>query len=229
MKNLGKFFAIAAISTAVVACNNAPEADVEAKEAVEVDEKQTADANATYVLDTEGDEIMWVGYKTYADRSHNGALQVKEGEFKTADGEIVGGKFVIDMNAISNEDLPEEGEFNKEKLIGHLKSEDFFHTEQYPTATFEITAVKEAPADNEDGATHMVSGNLTMRGNTKNITIPAMIEMEGDEIEVETPEFVIDRTNWEVMYGSKNLEGLAKDQLIDNNIKLRLDLTAKKS
>ena len=224
MKYLSKFFALALMAGAV-ACNNAPEADVEASDAVEVEEKQ---GSATYEVSTEGDEIEWIGFKTYADRTHNGAIQVKEGKFKLEGGEIVGGKFVIDMTSVSNEDLPEEGEFNKERLINHLKSEDFFHTAEYPTATFEITEVKEAKEGNEKGATHMVSGNLTMRGNTKNITIPAMIEMDDNRIMMETPEFVIDRTQWEVEALSTSIDGLAKEQLVDNNIKLKVNLEAKK-
>lgn len=228
---LRNFFSLAAVSVALVACNEAPEADVETREAEEVNEMESHTA-ATYALNTEGDEIHWTGFKTYADRVHTGNIQVQDGQFKVEDGKIVGGTFTIDMNSITNEDLPEEGDFNKDKLIGHLKSEDFFYTEKYPTASFTITQVEEAPADAAEGVTHMVSGNLEMRGNTKNITIPAKIDMDDNSISVSTPEFVIDRTKWEVMYNSDKgakVESLAKEQLIDNNIKLELNLEADKS
>lgn len=229
MKNLGKFFALTAFGL-LVACNNAPEADVETSDAQEVDEMD-GEQTATYTVETEGDEIHWIGFKTYADTKHHGTLQVKDGKIMVENGGVTGGMFTIDLASIDDKDLPEDGDFNQAKLEGHLKSEDFFYVEKYPTATFTITSVKPAPADDKNGATHMVSGNLNMRGNEKNITIPANIKVDEDMVSVETPEFVIDRTQWEVMYNSDkgtNVKSLAKEQLIDNSIKLEIDLKAKK-
>lgn len=229
MKNFGKFFAIASFG-AIVACNNAPEADVEVTDSQEVTETASGQA-ASYNVQTDGDEIKWVGFKTYADTEHNGTLQVKDGTLKVENGQVVGGTFTIDMTTIDDQDLPEDGDFNQAKLEGHLKSEDFFHVEKYPTATFTITSVKEAGANNESGASHMVSGNLNMRGVEKNVTLPANINVGDETVSVETPEFVIDRTQWQVMYNAANgtnVESLAKEQLIDNNIKLEIDLEAKR-
>lgn len=224
MKNLGKFFALAALGFFAVSCQNNSGEAVEAKEAEEVSTPE--ETSATYVLNTEGDEIRWEGFKTYSDGRHVGTLQVTEGELITDNSEIVGGKFVIDMNSIYNEDLA-ENEDKHGKLTGHLKSADFFDVENHPTATFTVTSVTKAE-NAESGATHMISGNLKMRDQEKNITFPAMIDMNDNSIAVKTPEFTIDRTNWNVMYNSKNLESVAKDNLIDNNIKLKLDLTAEK-
>ncbi len=224
MKNLGKFFAMAAFGIFAVSCNNSGEA-VEANDAQEVSTPE--ETSATYIVSTEGDEIKWVGFKTFTESQHTGTMQVSEGKFETHNGEIVGGSFIVDMNSIYNEDLPAEGDYNKEKLVGHLKSPDFFDVANHPTATFTITGIT-AAENGENGVTHNISGNLKMRGNEKNITIPAKINMTDDMIELSTPEFTIDRTNWSVMYGSKNLESVAKDQLIDNNIKLVVDLKAAK-
>ncbi|HAD98613.1 MAG TPA: hypothetical protein DCG19_14475 [Cryomorphaceae bacterium] len=225
MKTLSKFFAFALISWTVASCGNAPEETVETKEAEEVAAPQ--ETAATYAMVTDGDEIMWEGYKTISGDSHTGTMQVTEGSFTVENGEVTGGSFTIDMNSIYNEDLPEEGDYNKAKLVGHLKSEDFFYVEKYPTATFTITSV--SPVEGKEGATHMVSGNLNMRGNEKNITFPAKIDVSGDKVSLTTPEFVIDRTNWEVMYLSANLASVAKDKAVDNNIKLQLNVEAQKA
>lgn len=223
MKTLSKFIP-AVVALAAVACNNAPEADVEASDAQDVEE---VEATATYALVTDGDEISWEGYKTYADGAHQGTIQVQEGEFSVEGADIVGGTFIIDMNSIDNKDLAENAEY-KAKLEGHLKSADFFHTEQFPTATFTVTKVEES-ATAENGATHKISGNLKMRDQEKNITIPATINVTDETVTVSTPEFVIDRTNWGVEYASEtSIEGLAKENAISDNIKLKLDLTAKK-
>src|SRR5690606_17976060 len=139
---------------------------------------------------------------------------------------VVGGSFVIDMKSISNEDLPAEGDYNKAKLIGHLESADFFDVANHPTATFTITKVEAATGGE---ASHVVSGNLNMRGTEKNITFPANITVQDDVVTLTTPEFVIDRTQWNVTYGSVNLESVAKDKAIDNNIKLIVDLKASKA
>ena len=229
MKNLRKFFTLSALVGMTFACNQAPEADVQASEAQDVETTEPTEATVAYTVNTEGDEIHWVGFKTYSETVHNGEIQVSEGNFTVENGEITGGSFTIDMMSITNNDLPEEGDYNQARLIGHLQSEDFFHAEMYPTATFTVTDVAVAPADNEKGATHMISGNLEMRGNTKNITIPAMVEMTEDAISLKTPEFVIDRTQWEVQALSTSIEGLAKENLVDNNIKLEINLTANRS
>ena len=215
---------------AAVACNNsAPEETVETTEAKDVEQTEMAEAT-TYAVNTEGDEVMWYGYKTYADGSHEGTIQVSEGELEVEDGQLVGGTFTIDMSTIHSTDLAgEEDMYNK--LVGHLKSPDFFAVDSFPTAKFVITDVKEATADTT-GATHMISGNLTMRGITKNITIPATVEMGDNMISLNTPEFVIDRSKWNVRFRSTSFAefaDIAKDKAIDNNIKLEVDLKAKKA
>ncbi len=224
MKNLGKFFAIAAFGFFAASCSNTGEA-VEANEAQEVITPE--ETSATYVVSTEGDEVKWVGFKTITGDQHNGTIQVTEGSFDTHNGEIVGGSFVIDMNSIANEDLPEEGDYNRAKLVGHLTSPDFFDVANHPTATFTITGIT-AVENGENGATHNISGNLKLKGEEKNITFPATVTMTDDMISLQTPEFTIDRTNWNVMYGSASLESVAKDKAIDNNIKLVIDLKAAK-
>jgi polyisoprenoid-binding protein YceI len=227
MNNLNRFFTLAIAASFAVACNNAPTETVETKEAEEVIEVE--ETEAVYALQTEGDEVMWEGYKIVGSDSHVGTIQVAEGSFQTKGGNIVGGSFVIDMNSIKNNDLPEEGDYNQAKLVGHLMSPDFFAVEEFPTATFTVTSV-EAVEGSEAGITHNIMGNLKMRGNEKNITIPAMVSMENDMIMVKTPEFVIDRTEWNVQYGSNTINtSLAKDKAIADNIKLKLNLAAKKS
>ncbi len=223
MSNVNKFFTFAIAATFAVACNNAPTETVETTEAEEVVEMET---EATYALVTEGDEVMWEGYKIVGDDSHTGTLQIQEGNFMTKDGNIVGGSFIIDMNSLTNTDL--ENEEEKAKLVGHLKSDDFFAVEKHPTATFTVTGI-EVVEGSEQGITHNIMGNLKMRDMEKNITVPAMVTMENDMIMVKTPEFVIDRTQWGVQYGSSTINTqMAKDKAIADNLKLKLDLKAKK-
>lgn len=216
-----------AVSTLLVACNsNSPKANVEAKEAEKV--AKSNDKAKTYQLVEKGDEIYWRGFKTYADGSHHGTLQVKDGQFVVEDGKLMAGTFVMDMNSIHSVDLADKKEMYG-KLVGHLKSNDFFAVDSFPTAKFSITEVKTAPESDTTNATHHISGNLTMRGITKNITIPAKVEMKDGMISFVTPEFVIDRSQWNVRFRSTSFAefaDIAKEKAIDNSIELKIDLAA---
>lgn len=205
----------------LAACgSSAPEQTVETTDAQAVQEVAEA---ATVPAMAEASTINWVGFKTYDDGRHNGTVAIKNGEFQIKGEELVGGSFTIDMNSIACMDLT-DAEYNG-KLVGHLKSDDFFGVETNPEAKFEIVSVAaNDTADTTTTASHTVTGNLTLRGVTKAITVPANIKVSNGHVQVTTPEFAIDRKQWNVMYGSTGIEGLAKDKLIDDNILLSLDI-----
>jgi polyisoprenoid-binding protein YceI len=204
----------------LLACGQAPEGEkVTAGEAVATPTSNQAEA-ITLAIDTETSVINWTGAKLVG-KQHNGTIQLASGELKIANDQIVGGNFVIDMNSISNSDMEGGG---KERLEGHLMSDDFFSVATYPTATFEIAEVK-AIGDKPD-ATHEITGNLTMRGITKSIVIPANVSMSEAGVKAMTPAFTIDRTQWEVMYDAGVL-GTAKDDIINDEIGLTINLATR--
>ena len=228
MKNIKVYLGMAVLGASISACNQAPEVDTQSSAAVEV-ESNVSESTLNYAVNTESSDIRWVGYKTFGEAEHKGKIMMSEGVVMIEGDNVVGGDFVIDMSTISNEDLPVEGDFNQAKLIGHLSSPDFFYVEKFPTAKFTISKVEPAPADHAQGITHTLSGNLEMRGITKNITVPATVEINDNTLNLVTPEFVIDRTQWEVEALSTSISGLAKEHLVDDNIKLQIELTANRS
>lgn len=204
----------------LAACgSSAPEETVETTEAQEVQEVVEA---ATVAAKPDASTINWVGFNTYADGRHNGTVALKGGEFQLKGEELVGGSFTIDMTSIVCADIT-DAEKNG-NLIGHLMSDDFFAVETNPEGKFEIVSVKANDSAQEAGASHTVVGNLTLRGITKSITIPANIEVSNGSVQVTTPEFAIDRKEWNVMFRASTIEGVAKDKLIDDNILLSLDI-----
>lgn len=213
-----KITLFAAAGLFLAACNDAPKETVETRDTQEVEEVVEAVAADVNV---EASTIKWVGFNTYSDGRHNGQIDVKSGSFKLMGEEVVGGEFTIDMNTIKCLDLEDE-EYNG-KLVGHLMSEDFFDVANNPEATFVITKVSEATGEDAKGS-HVVEGNLTMRGQTNNITIPANITVNNGAVSVSTPEFAIDRKLWNVMFRSSGIEGVAKDKLIDDNILLEMEI-----
>lgn len=216
---INNIIAIAAATMTMVACNNAGEKEAATTEVQEVAENTEA---TTIAVSSDAGQIDWRGFKTNVDWGHDGAIQVTDGEFKVENGELVGGSFVIDMNTMTTSDY-EEGSEDYGKLIGHLMSDDFFSVATYPTAKFEITEVVENP---NGETTHIVKGNLTLKDATNNITIPANVKVGEGMVSFETPQFSIDRKKWNVMYASTGVEGVAKDQLIDDFILLSVNLTA---
>jgi polyisoprenoid-binding protein YceI len=202
-------------------CQTAPEADK-----ATATEQQTAAAatGETYTIDAAGSKIGWIGTKTGG--QHNGSFLLSEGSFTIADGNLTGGNFSIDVTSLSVEDLTGE---DKAKLEGHLKSGDFFLTDSFPTAKFEITGVEPFDASTGTsklaGATHTISGNLTLRGETRNVSFPAIVKIEGTGVSA-VADFNIDRTNWGLSYKGPNNPA---DWFIAKEVNLKLDVKAGKS
>lgn len=216
MKNL----MILALALFLVACGAAPEGEqVEAQDAVEAN--TPAAATNSLAVDTDASVINWVGAKFTGDQ-HNGTIQIAEGKLMTEGSNLVGGNFIIDMSTIKvTDETPEE---MKAKLVGHLTTGDFFEVEKYGKASFEITSVEVAQGNPD--ATHNITGNLTMKDITKSITIPATVSITEGGIAAKTPQFVIDRTQWGVTYGSTTA-GALKDKAIKDEIALQINLATK--
>ena len=104
--------------------------------------------------------IVWNGYKVTG--SHTGTIKLKSGALEFEGDKLTGGNFEIDMTSIVCTDL--EGEWN-EKLVGHLKSDDFFSVEKNPTASFVITQVVSRGKPGE----YKIVGDLTIKGNKQQI------------------------------------------------------------
>ena len=111
-------------------------------------------------IKVENSKVIWKGYKVTG--SHEGTIAIKSGHLNFNEDKLTGGAFVIDMSTISNTDL--EGEY-KGKLEGHLKSDDFFGVEKYPTASLIFTKVKSTGKNS-----YKVTGDLTIKGKTETIS-----------------------------------------------------------
>jgi len=158
-----------------------------------------------YEIDSEKSSIEWLGKKPTG--SHNGDIKLKKGSIKIDDnGMISGGNFIFDMETINCTDL--EGK-PKTNIEGHLKSGDFFNVEEFPEAYFEI---KEA--DDKK-----MSGVLTMKNNSNpivfNYTRTGPLEFKA--------EFKVDRTLYDIKYGSKSFFSDLGDKFIDDEIEIKLN------
>ncbi|PHI21443.1 hypothetical protein CEQ90_03325 [Lewinellaceae bacterium SD302] len=220
---LTSLFSLFLLAALMFACG--PEGEkVESSEALA--EAETTTAAAAYTVDPAMSIINWEGTKLVGG-GHEGTINISSGRIALANNNIVGGDFTVDMTSLANTDL--EAGNGKEKLEGHLKSGDFFNVEEYPTATFNVVSAQPVPAGNEGPATHQVTGNFTMKGQTRSIAIPVIVSMDGDMLKIASNDFVIDRTEWGVNYGADgSVADLAKDNIINDNVGLVLQIVAKK-
>jgi len=168
-------------------------------------------------VDTDSSQIAWVGKKVTG--QHNGVVNIKEGALEMEDGQVVGGSFVIDMTSIDVLDL--EGEY-KGKLMGHLRSDDFFSVEKYPTAKFVITSINESEATD---ATHFIAGDLTIKGISNKITFPANVTIVDGKANAKAS-FALDRTKWNVKYGSGSFFDGLGDKMIYDDFELTVNLSS---
>lgn len=209
------------------ACTQAPKADeAKVEEAKKEPTATAAPANTKRLVDAQKSKVTWVGTKPVG--QHQGTFNVKSGFATIADGKLAGGTVVIDLNSLT---VTDEGmdDGTKGQLAGHLKSPDFFETEKHPDAKFTITGVTDykAPADGEkallEGATHTVSGNLTLKGVTKNVSFPAVVDLGGDKLAMKA-NFNIDRSLWGLSYGNDESLG---DKFIRPTVNVGFDLVTK--
>jgi len=164
-------------------------------------------------VDTAASVVVWKGYKVTG--SHYGKVAIKSGNLDFNNGMLTGGSFDIDMNSITCDDLQGGG---AEKLVGHLKSDDFFGSAKYPTAKFVITKVV---SRGTPGA-YKIEGDLTIKNSTKAIRFLADIKEEGNK-SVATTKVTIDRSDYDVRFGS----GSFFDNLGDKTIYDEFDLDIK--
>ena len=155
------------------------------------------------LIDVENSKIKWVG-EELSGKNHYGSLKFKNGSLQLDSGKIISGNFAVDMNTINVEDL--QGG-SKQRLEGHLRSDDFFSVEKFSEAIFEINS---SAVVNEDGANQILSGNLTIKG----ITHPAKIEINDNW----AAKLVFDRSKYDVRFRSGNFFQNLGDKLIYDEI-----------
>ncbi len=151
--------------------------------------------------------VGFVGSKVTG--KHEGKFEKVTGSITLAGGKPEGGKIAIEVDVSSLKS-------DNEKLVGHLKSADFFDVAKFPKATFTSTEIK---AGGEKGATHTVSGELELHGAKKNISFPATITVSADSVSG-TAEFSISRKDFNIVYPGK------PDDLIRDDVVLKLALKA---
>lgn len=172
-----------------------------------------------YNVDTSETLLTWEGKGI--GKAHRGSISISSGLLTLKDGLPVSGKVAIDMNTITNTDI--ESEDSKARLIGHLKSDDFFSVESFPEVVFEVGEVHSGG----DGKMH-VNGNLTIKGITHPVEFMAEYSVKGNSATFKGI-IEVDRSLYDVRYGSDKFFDNLGNKTINNIFTLHFQLNAVKS
>jgi|TARA_B110000495_G_C22932556_1_gene545223 polyisoprenoid-binding protein YceI len=169
-------------------------------------------------VNIEASTVKWIGSKITS--SHEGDIKISSGKLVLEDGMLVGGEFVIDMTSMVCTDLkPNEG---GDKLVKHLKADDFFGVENHPTSNLKITNVSHVSASN-----YLITADLTIKGITHPVDFNADVKIN-NEAYLATATLVFDRTKYGIEYNSGSFFDNLGDYLILDDITLELFLLSVK-
>ena len=153
-------------------------------------------------IDLNQSVVKWTGNKIGG--SHNGEIKIKSGFFEFKGDDITNGIVEMDMNSITNSDLKNEA--SNQRLVGHLKSDDFFGVEKYPTATFQLVTASKFTSGKAT-----VSGSLTIKGQSENISFDVV-----KKDNTYTTQIKVDRSKFNVRYGSNSFFDNLGNRAIDD-------------
>ena len=161
----------------------------------------------TFTADASASKLTWKGYKVTGE--HAGTVGLKNGSLQIDHGTLKGGSFEVDMTSFTCTDL--QGEW-ADKLIGHLKSPDFFGSEANPTAKL---VIKKAIATDTKG-NYKIVADLTIKGTTKEVKFNTALA-QTEKQATATGKIVIDRSDFDIRYGSGSFfDGLGDKTIYDD-------------
>lgn len=215
---IGAALAFSVASVAMTGCNDPSKGVSKATSADPAATTTSLSAAATgatvgtvkFGFDQSASKVTWTGSKVTG--KHDGGFGTFKGTVDVVDGSPEKSKVDVQIEA---ESLTSD----TEKLTGHLKSPDFFDVKAHPKATFVSTEIKKG---GDKGASHTVTGNLTIKGITKTISFPATVALTGDTANVDA-EFAINRRDF-----SLNYAGMPND-LIRDEVVIKLVIRGKKA
>ena len=204
MKKLN-LFALGLVSIGLVSCTS---------ESTD-NEGENQGVSETYTLDTESSVITWTGdyFKGGEfDHNHVGVVLFNSGSISMAEGSIQSGNFELNMNSLDEPDAP-MGEEARMKFIGHLKSDDYFDVDNYPTATVTLTS---SSADK-------LIGTIKVKGIEMPFEAPANITVGDDAVKI-SGEFNLNFAP----FGMEGIGSEADPEYVSPNVAFKIALHLKK-
>lgn len=182
----------------------------------------TAPVNGTFSLNLEESRVEWLGRNLL--NKHFGTIALKSGHVTCTDGRLVGGDFVVDMNAMSCSDIDDSK--MSQILVNHLKSDDFFDVERHTEARFQIRQVEAVPGATRGLPNARISGELSLRGQFNPLVLFAVTGFDAEGRFAAQTAFAFDRTTWGSIYGSGKFFKNVGMHLVNDLIEVQVRLLA---
>lgn len=185
---------------------------------------EAAAEGGVYTIDSETSTVTWRAQKPLlSNYEDTGMIPVSDGQITVADQSITDGSITFNVGEITATETSNTSA-GVGRLTNHLRSDDFLDVEMYPTASFTITDT--APVATTTTETdYQLTGDLTIKGQTNEITFPAEVGMSDDNLVVRG-ETEIDRSEWEIRYGSDSFFDNLGDDVIADDVEITIDLVA---
>ncbi|NOT37407.1 MAG: YceI family protein [Saprospiraceae bacterium] len=168
-----------------------------------------------YKIDLTKSTFKWTGKKVTG--SHWGYVKFSAGTLSVENDKLVGGTFTVDMNSIDCQDT--KGEYG-DKLVGHLKSEDFFGVAKNPRSSLNIIS-----ATHKGGSDYDIVANLIIKGISNEISFPATVTIKKKTVTA-MANFNVNRTKFNIKYGSGSFFDNLGDKAIDDNFNVDVNIVA---
>jgi len=218
-------FAFAALTLFLTACGGKSTDESKTAEEQVVAEKQ----GEAYAVNLETSKVDWKAFHKGGFAPRWGTLAIKSGEVSLSGGELTAGDFVIDMQSLKVDPASvTEKDKKYTDLEAHLKNADFFDVEKNPTADFKITSVANLEGAAESavaGANKTVSGNLTLKGKSLNVTFPAKVSVADGNVAIEA-KFTVNRADWDIKFGTSETD--PAEWMISKDIEIGINVKAAK-
>ncbi|HEY8919181.1 MAG TPA: YceI family protein [Chitinophaga sp.] len=176
----------------------------------------TAVKSTVFVVDKTNSSLTWTARKVTG--QHTGSIRISSGTLELDNNQLQRGSFELDTRSITVTDLKDAD--SNAKLTGHLKSEDFFAVEKFPAANFTISSVTPV-----SGNQHTVTGKLTIKGITHDLSFPATVVINGSKLSAKAS-VKIDRTKYDIKFRSKSFFENLGDKAIYDDFDLDIALLA---
>jgi len=176
----------------------------------------------TFSIDLAESRAEWTGRNLL--NRHSGSVAIKSGHVTFEKGWLVGGDFVVDLNALTCADIADPA-MNR-VLIEHLKSDDFFDVARFPEARFQIRKVEPVPGAGPGLPNLRIRGDLTLRGQMKPLVFLAAAGRTPEGRPAAQAVFAFDRTVWGSIYGSGRFFQRLGMHLVNDLIEVQIRLVA---
>jgi rhodanese-related sulfurtransferase len=185
-----------------------------------VSESVPVPADGRHVINVKKSQIEWTGRNLLG--AHSGTIQLRHGSLEIENGHPVRGLFTLDMSTMQNTDIKDSK--MRQMLMQHLVSEDFFDVKHFPDAEFLLSKIAPLPAATLGSPNAQAHGKLTLKGVSREIDFLAILAPTPEGLLAADAHFDLDRTQWNILYGSgKFYEKLGK-HLVNDEISIGLKL-----